>query len=197
MQEFHKGSLEVVCGPMFSGKSEELIRRLKRVQISGKKFLLFKPAIDNRYDVNYVVSHDQRKLDAIITGTDGDAISEVERLVDQHNPEVVAFDEGNFYDTTIVNAVKKWVSEGRRIIVAGLDTNFRGETFGPMGELLALADYVDKLKAICMRCKSREGVMTQRLIDGRPAKASDPLILVGGFDSYEARCRECHEVIME
>lgn len=195
--DFHKGSLEVICGPMFSGKSEELIRRVKRVQISGKSFLLFKPSIDNRYDVQHVVSHDQRRLEAIITGADQDAIKEVENLVHAKQPEVIAFDEGNFYDDSIVEIISKWVSEGKRIIVAGLDTNFRGEPFGPMAPLLALADYVDKLKAICMKCKGREAVMTQRLINGLPAKASDPTILVGGFDSYEARCRACHEIALE
>ena len=179
---------------MFSGKSEELIRRLKRVQISGKSFVLFRPAIDNRYDANHVVSHDQRKLEAVITGTGINGIKQMENMVEEKQPEVIAFDEGNFYDNNVVTAVKKWVSQGKRVIVTGLDTDFRGETFGPMGDLLACADYVDKLKAICMKCKSREAVMTQRLINGQPAKRSDPTILVGGFDSYEARCRECHEI---
>ena len=192
MHEFHRGSLEVVCGPMFSGKSEELIRRLKRVQLSGKPFILFKPAIDVRYDANHVVSHDHRTLEAVITGTDAAAIKEMEKLVEEKQPEVIAFDEGNFYDGNIIAAVKKWVAQGKRVIVTGLDTDFRGETFGPMGELLAYADYADKLKAICMKCKSREAVMTQRLINGLPAKRSDQTILVGGFDSYEARCRDCH-----
>lgn len=197
MSNFQKGSLEIVCGPMFSGKSEELIRRIKRVQISGKNFVLFKPAIDDRYDAKYVVSHDQRKLEAVMTGTDAAAIKEMEQLVLRENPEVIAIDEGNFYDNYLVEASKNWIGSGRRIIISGLDTNFRGEPFGPMGELLALADYVDKLKAICMKCKNREGVMTQRLIDGQPAKYSDPTIVVGASEMYEARCRECHEVIMD
>ena len=167
---------------------------MKRVQISGKSFLLFKPSMDNRYDASHVVSHDRRRLEAIITGTDADAIREIERLVDDKDPEVIGFDEGNFYNNGIIDPVKKWVLQGKRIIVAGLDTDFRGETFGPMGELLAYADYADKLKAICMKCKNREAVMTQRLINGLPAKRSDPTILVGGFDSYEARCRQCHEI---
>jgi thymidine kinase len=194
MRDFEKGSLEVICGPMFSGKSEELIRRIKRVQISGKSFLLFKPAIDNRYDLNHVVSHDNRKLDAIITGINSEAIENLSKLIEKENPEVVAFEEGNFFDKSLTSQVMKFVKEGRRVIVAGLDTNFRGEPFGPMGDLLAHADYVDKLKAICMKCKNREAVMTQRVINGRPAKRSDPTIVVGGFDSYEARCRECHEI---
>ncbi|MBI4174289.1 MAG: thymidine kinase [Candidatus Aenigmarchaeota archaeon] len=194
MNDFHKGSLEVVCGPMFSGKSEELIRRMKRVQISGKKFVIFKPAIDDRYDANYIVSHDQRKLDAVRTGIDKAAIQKICEIIDAEDPEVIGFDEGNFYDPSIIGPIGEWVGKGKRVIVAGLDTDFRGETFGPMGELLAKADYVDKIKAICMRCKSREAVMTQRLVNGAPAKRSDPLIQVGGFDGYEARCRECHEI---
>jgi len=195
VNEFEAGHLEVVCGPMFSGKSEELIRRLKRVQISGKKFLLFKPAIDNRYDLNHVVSHDQRKLDAIITGNDKGAVSEIEKIIEDEGPEVIAFDEGNFYDVSLVQSVEKWVAQGKRVIVAGLDRDFRGQPFGPMPDLMALADYVDKLKAICMKCKSDYGTMTQRMVNGRPARMTDPTILVGGFDSYEVRCRNCHEIL--
>jgi len=194
MNDFQRGSLEVVCGPMFSGKSEELIRRVKRVQISGKRFLLFKPAIDNRYDLNHVVSHDQRKFEAIITGVNSEALSEIEKLVDKEFPEVIAFEEGNFYDKKIVSHIMNWVSQGKRVIVAGLDTTFRGEPFGPMGDLLAHADHVDKLKAICMKCKNNEAVMTQRLVNSKPAKYTDPTIVVGGLDSYEARCRSCHEI---
>lgn len=195
MEEFKLGHLEVICGPMFSGKSEELIRRLKRVQISDKKFLLFKPAIDNRYDVMHVVSHDQRKLEAVITGIDEDAIRKIEQIAQQNEADVIAFDEGNFYGKALISAVEKWVSKGKRVIVAGLDTDFRGQPFGPMPHLMAIADFVDKLKAICMKCKSDYGTMTQRLVNGKPAKASDPTILVGGFDSYEVRCRNCHEIL--
>ncbi len=197
MEEFKLGHLEVVCGPMFSGKSEELIRRLKRVQIAGKKFLLFKPSIDNRYDTNHVVSHDQRRLEAVTTGLDMAAIREMQRLVSESGAEVIAMDEGNFYETSLAEAVQEWVSEGRRVIVAGLDMDFRGLPFGPMPALMAIADYVDKLKAICMKCKSDYGTMTQRLVNGRPAKFSDPLIVVGGSDSYEVRCRNCHEILRE
>src|SRR3989344_9558737 len=195
MTDFNRGSLEVVCGPMFSGKSEELIRRVKRVEISGKSFLLFKPSMDSRYDAAHVVSHDHRKLEAVVTGTGTDAVRDMEDMVKAKQPEVVAFDEGNFYGKEIIEAIERWVHEGRRVIVAGLDTDFRGEVFGPMGELLAKADYVDKIKAICMKCKNREAVMTQRLINGLPAKRSDPTIVVGASEMYEARCRSCHEII--
>lgn len=194
MEEFKVGHLEIVCGPMFSGKSEELIRRMKRVQISNKSFLLFKPAIDNRYDVNHIVSHDKRKLDALITANDKAGLEKADSIIQEKNPEVVAFDEGNFYDVYLFDLARKWVKEGRRVIIAGLDTDFRGKPFGPMGDLMAVADFVDKLKGICMKCKSDYGTMTQRLIDGKPAKATDPTILVGGMDSYEVRCRNCHEL---
>ncbi len=190
------GHLEIICGPMFSGKSEELIRRLKRVHISGNKFLLFKPAIDNRYDGNHVVSHDQRKLEATITGLDKQAIISIDNIVSQNKDiNVVALDEGNFYDPYLAEVVKKWVSQGKRVIIAGLDTDFRGLPFGPMAHLLAIADDVGKLRGICMKCKSENGTMTQRLVNGRPAKFSDPTIVVGGCDSYEVRCRNCHEIV--
>ena len=188
------GSLEVVCGPMFSGKSEELIRRMKRVQISGKKFVIFKPSIDTRYDATHVVSHDQRKLEAVITGISADAIGEIRRIIIEKNPEVVAFDEIWMYDDGIVDFVLECVRQGRRVVAAGLDTDFRGEPFPNMARLLAHADFVDKLKAICIKCKDREAVMTQRLIDGMPAKYGDPTIVVGAAEMYEARCRDCHEI---
>ncbi len=190
------GHLEVITGPMFSGKSEELIRRLKRVQISGNKFFLFKPVIDNRYDVSYVVSHDMRKLEALPIGTDEDSLKKLEKMVDTSPDfiQVVAFDEANFFDPYITKLVSKWIKQGRRVIAAGLDMTFRGEPFGPLPHLLAVADYVDKLKAICMKCNVAEGIITQRLVNGKPAKASDPTILVGASENYEARCRKCHEI---
>jgi thymidine kinase len=199
MNEFHLGHLEVICGPMFSGKSEELIRRLKRVQISGNSFFLFKPVIDNRYDIGHVVSHDLRKLEAKPVGTDESALKELERSIDNASPfiEVIAFDEANFFDPYIVKLVQKWVKQGRRVIAAGLDMTFRAEPFGPVPQMMAVADYVDKLKAICMKCKVAEGTITQRIINGKPAKYSDPTILVGASESYEVRCRKCHELIMD
>ena len=199
MNEFQLGQLEVICGPMFSGKSEELIRRLKRVQISGKNFLLFKPAIDNRYDASHVVSHDLRKLKAAPVGTDEDSLKKLESEIDTSAEfvEVVAFDEANFFDPYIAVLVGKWMKQGRRVIAAGLDTTFRAEPFGAMPQLLAMADHVDKLKAICMKCKKEPGTLTQRLVNGRPAKYSDPTIVVGASENYEARCRKCHEIIMD
>lgn len=197
--DFRLGTLEVIAGPMFSGKSEELIRRLRRVEISGKNFLLFKPVIDNRYDVEHVVSHDLRKLKAKPIGTDKESLMELEKFVDS-NPEfieVIAFDEANFFDPCIYDLAVKWINQGRRVIAAGLDMTFRGEPFGAMPQLLAIADYVDKLKAICMKCKKEEGLITQRLVNGRPARYSDPTIVVGASELYEVRCRKCHELIRD
>jgi thymidine kinase len=195
MDEFRTGHLEVVCGPMFSGKTEELIRRMKRVQISGKKFLLFKPIIDTRYSKEHVISHDMRKLDAIVTGIDRKSLEDVEIMIFETKPDVVGFDEANFYDDYIIELIKKCVKAGIRVVASGLDTTFRGEPFGPMGYLLAIADHVDKLQAICMKCKNEPAVMTQRIINGKPARYDDPTILVGAAESYEARCRKCHELV--
>ncbi len=198
MNEFQSGHIEVVCGPMFSGKSEELIRRMKRVQISGKDFLIFKPAIDNRYDTSHVVSHDLRKLEANPIGTDRQSLQNLENFVDNSDPfvEVIGFDEANFFDPYIIELVEKWRKQGRRVVAAGLDLTFRGEPFGSMPQLLAIADYVDKLKAICMKCKNEAGTITQRIVNGLPARYSDPTILVGASESYEVRCRKCHELIL-
>ncbi len=193
------GHLEVICGPMFSGKSEELLRRLRRIEISGKNFLLFKPVIDNRYDAEHVVSHDLRKLKAKAVGTGRESLQELESFVDS-NPEfidVVAFDEANFFDPYIYDLAQKWVAQGRRVIATGLDMTFRGEPFGAVPQLLAIADRVDKLKAICMKCKKEEGLITQRLVDGQPARYSDPTIVVGAKEMYEVRCRLCHELIRD
>lgn len=197
MQEFSAGDgqLEVICGPMFSGKSEELIRRIRRVQISGKPFLLFKPRIDSRYDPNSIISHDARKLEAIPTGIDRTALAEIEKAVAASSAEVIAFDEVHFYDPMLAESIKRWVGSGKRVIASGLDMDFRGEPIGPIAQLLAIADDVDKLKAICAKCKSRPAVMSQRIVNGRPAGWNDPTILVGAADRYEPRCRKCHEIV--
>ncbi len=189
-----KGTLEVVCGPMFSGKSEELIRRMKRVQISGKSYIIFKPIIDNRYATKEVATHDKRTFDAIPTEIDNNGIKQMEKTVKEQNPEVIAVDEGCFYDISLTDLIVKWVDEGRRVIVAGLDKTYRGEPFGPMGDIMAHADEVMKLKAICMKCKCNAAVMTQRIINGKPAKYNEPTIVIGAHERYEARCRDCHEI---
>lgn len=185
------GWIEVICGSMFSGKSEELIRRVHRVQIAKKKVQVFKPTIDTRYSIQYIYSHNGTKIEAI-------NISNSKELLEKTEPdtEVVAIDEAQFYDKGIVTICQKLADQGRRVIVAGLDQDFRGEPFGPIPELLAVAEYIDKLQAICMICGSPAS-RTQRLVNGKPAKYSDPIILIGAKETYEARCRKCHIVIKE
>ena len=187
----NEGWIEVICGSMFSGKSEELIRRVHRVQIAKKKIQIFKPTIDNRYAVQYIYSHNGTKVEAL-------NITKSKEISERVEPdtEVIAIDEAQFYDDDIVLVCQKLADQGKRVIIAGLDQDFRGEPFGPIPKLLAVAEYVDKLQAICMVCGDTAS-RTQRLVDGQPAKYSDPTILIGAQESYEARCRKCHVVIKE
>lgn len=194
MDEFRRGHLEVICGPMFSGKSEELMRRMRRVQISGKNFLIIKPSVDTRYSNSSIVSHDMRSMEAVVVGTDKAELLEFEDSIINSEAEVIAFDEINFFDDYLVDVVKKCVSNGKRVIISGMDMDFRGEPFDPMPKLLSMADHVDKLKAICMKCKCEPASLSQRLVNGEAASRSDPLILIGGKEHYEPRCRRCHEV---
>ena len=183
------GWIELVCGSMFSGKTEELLRRIRRAEIARKKVQLFKPTIDNRYGLVRVASHDGlAREDAVVVCNAEDVLRRLE--VDT---EVVAVDEVQFFDETIADVCDHLADRGLRVIVAGLDQDFRGEPFGPMPLLLARAERVDRLHAICVACGASAS-RTQRLIDGRPARYDDPVILVGGSESYEARCRNCHEV---
>ncbi|MBK8046823.1 MAG: thymidine kinase [Anaerolineales bacterium] len=183
------GWIELVCGSMFSGKTEELLRRVRRVEIARKKLQIFKPAIDNRYGLVRVASHSGiAREDAVIVG----ASAEILTLL-QPDTQVVAIDEVQFFDAGIVAVCDELANRGLCVIVAGLDQDFRGEPFGPMPMLLARAERIDKLHAICVVCGSSAS-RTQRLINGRPARYDDPVILVGGSESYEARCRTCHEV---
>jgi thymidine kinase len=174
---------------MFSGKTEELLRRIRRAEIARKKVQLFKPTIDNRYGLVRVASHDGvGREDAVVVCSAEDILRRLD--VDT---EVVAVDEVQFFDPSIADICDHLADRGLRVIVAGLDQDFRGEPFGPMPLLLARAERVDKLHAICVACGASAS-RTQRLIDGRPARYDDPVILVGGSESYEARCRNCHEV---
>ncbi|MDD5015061.1 MAG: thymidine kinase [Atribacterota bacterium] len=185
------GWIEVICGSMFSGKSEELIRRVRRVQIAKKKVQVFKPTIDDRYDVQHIYSHNGTKVEAINVVKSKEILETVEP-----DTEVIAIDEAQFYEHDIVSICQKFADQGRRVIIAGLDQDFRGEPFGPIPQLLAIAEYVDKLQAICMICGNTAS-RTQRLVNGQPAKYSDPTILIGAKESYEARCRKCHVVPKE
>ncbi|HKW77943.1 MAG TPA: thymidine kinase [Candidatus Limnocylindria bacterium] len=183
----HAG-LEVVVGSMFSGKSEELIRRVKRAVIARRNVQVFKPLIDDRYGVEVVRSHDGDSFVARPVRSSG----EIPALV---TPEttVVGIDEVQFFDDGIVHVVRSLVASGRRVICAGLDLDFRGEPFGPVPILLALAERVDKLEAICVVC-GEPATRTQRIVNGIPAFYDDPIIVIGAKEAYEARCRSCHEV---
>ncbi|MCK4240386.1 MAG: thymidine kinase, partial [Candidatus Atribacteria bacterium] len=187
-EEKSTGWIEVICGSMFSGKSEELIRRVHRVQIARKKVQVFKPTIDNRFAIQYIYSHNGSKIEAI-------SINQPEELLEKLEPdtEVIAIDEAQFYNDDIVSICQKLADKGKRVIIAGLDQDFRGEPFGPVPKLLAIAEYIDKLQAICMVC-GNPASRTQRLVNKKPAKYSDPTILIGARESYEARCRKCHIV---
>jgi len=183
------GGLELICGSMFSGKTEELLRRIRRAEIARKKLQVFKPQLDHRYGVERVASHNGVAWD------NATVVASAAAILDATGPEieVVAIDEVQFFDWSIADICTKLADQGKRVIAAGLDQDFRGEPFGPMPLLLALAERVDKLNAICVCCGANAS-RTQRLIDGRPARYDDPVILVGGSESYEARCRACHEV---
>jgi len=182
------GWIEVICGSMFSGKTEELIRRVRRAKIARQKVQVFKPAIDTRYSEREVTSHNGLQLEAV-------PVQDVEHLRSLIEPDtaVVAIDEAQFYDAGVVDLCEDLAQRGVRVIVAGLDMDFRGVSFGPLPELLAHAELVDKLHAICVVC-GRTASRTQRLVDGRPAADDDPIVLVGASEVYEARCRGCHEV---
>lgn len=184
----HSGWLEVICGSMFSGKSEELIRRVRRARYGKLNAEVFKPVIDNRYSEAEVVSHNGISVIATPVVCAEDILRKVTSTAD-----VVAIDEVQFFDEGIVSVVEKLADEGIRVIVAGLDRNFRGEPFGSMPELMARAETVTKLQAICVICGSPAS-RTQRLINGQPASYDEPTIMVGASESYEARCRHCHEV---
>lgn len=182
------GWIEVIAGPMYSGKSEELIRRIRRVKIAKQTIQVFKPEIDNRYSKENVVSHCGDKEEAIPV----ECSSEVLELLNS-DTDVIAFDEVQFFDMGIIDIANSLADSGKRIICAGLDMDFRGEPFGPMAQLIARAEFVDKIQAICMVC-GNPATRTQRLINGRPARYSDPIVLIGAKESYEARCRKCHIV---
>ncbi|HCD10327.1 MAG TPA: thymidine kinase [Thermoanaerobacter sp.] len=182
------GFIEAIVGPMFSGKSEELIRRIKRAQIAKQKVQVFKPAIDDRYSIDKVVSHNGTNINAISVVK---AFEIIELL--EEDTEVIAIDEIQFFDHSIVDVVREIADLGKRVICAGLDMDFRGEPFGPTPDVMAIAESVDKLTAICVKC-GNPATRTQRLINGKPAKYDDPIILVGAHETYEARCRKCHEV---
>ncbi len=186
-----KGRLEVVCGSMFSGKTEELMRRLKRADYAHQKVLALKHHLDKRRSVTpaNLTSHQGTERFAFMIG---DNAFGIEQILEMATPDVsvVGIDEVQFFSPEIVDVIYSLVERGKRVIVAGLDLDFRGEPFGVMPVLMAVADEVTKLKAICTRC-GHDAHHTQRLVNGNPAKYDDPLILIGASECYEARCRDC------
>lgn len=188
MSQHSHGHIELICGSMFSGKTEELIRRLRRAIIARQQVQVFKPAIDDRYHGQKVTSHNGLDFEARPVASAADIPQSLEP-----GTTVVAIDEVQFFDGDVVELCETLADEGLRVICAGLDTDFRGVPFGPMPDLMARAEHVDKLHAICVVCGG-EASRTQRLIDGRPAAYDDPVVLVGAAEVYEARCRRCHQV---
>ena len=185
----HPGWIEVISGVMFAGKSEELIRRVRRAIIARRRVQVFKSHLDGRFAGLYsVASHDGTELDA----SPVDSAAEIHRLV-RPESQLVAIDEAQFLDADIVPVATLLARRGVRVILAGTDTDFRGEPFGAMGELMAVAELVAKLQAICVVCGD-PACRNQRLINGKPARYDSPTIMVGGRESYEARCRHCHQV---
>jgi thymidine kinase len=182
------GWVEVICGSMFSGKSEELIRRVRRTQFAKQKIVVFKPQLDNRYAKESIVSHNGVSFMAIPISRSADVFQYISEETD-----VIAIDEVQFFDEEITDVVQQLAYSGYRVIVAGLDQDFRGEPFGPMPNIMAIAELVTKLQAVCAVCGSPAS-RTQRLINGRPASYHDPIILVGASEAYEPRCRHHHEV---
>ncbi|MCW5194885.1 MULTISPECIES: thymidine kinase [Bacillus] len=182
------GWLELICGSMFSGKSEELIRRVKRATYAKQEVKVFKPAIDNRYNEEAVVSHNGTSMTSHVISSSAEIWDHISESTD-----VIAVDEVQFFGESIIGDLSSLADKGYRVIAAGLDMDFRGEPFGVVPNLMAVAESVTKLQAVCSVCGSPAS-RTQRLIDGKPASYDDPVILVGASESYEARCRHHHEV---
>ena len=189
MTDRYKGRLEVICGSMFSGKTEELLRLLRRAEIAKQKVQVFKPKLDDRYGVERVTSHNGLHILA-------QPVNNARKILELTRPDttVVGIDEVQFFDDDIITVCQELAGLDKRVIVAGLDTDFRGEPFGPMPTLMCQAETVNKVQAICVVCGD-VACRTQRLVNGKPAAHNDPLILVGASETYEARCRSCHRVL--
>jgi thymidine kinase len=184
----HSGRVEVICGSMFCGKTEELIRRIRRAMIARQKVQVYKPTIDDRYGVERVTSHTGQTVEALPIREPAEILTTLDS-----DTTVVALDEAQFFASNIVEIVEGLAARGIRVIVAGLDMDFRGEPFGVMPELMSRAEEVTKLHAICVVC-GEEACRTQRIVNGEPARYTDPIILVGASERYEARCRSHHLV---
>ncbi len=184
----HIGHIELICGSMFSGKTEELIRRLRRATIARQSIQVFKPRMDNRYHAKKVTSHSGVQIDAKPVASSHEIL-----ICLTPDTTVVGIDEIQFFDMDIVRTCEQMANDGKRVICAGLDMDFRGEPFGPVPLMMACAEKVDKLDAICTVC-GEPAHRTQRLIDGQPASYNDPIVLVGAEEVYQARCRNCHVI---
>lgn len=187
-KSYKNGGIEVITGPMFAGKTEELLRRVRRLQFAKKNIVVFKPAMDDRFALNEVVSHDKSRTKSVNIVSPSEIFSHIDATTD-----VVAIDEIQFLTEEVLDVVEFMVSRGILVIVSGLDTDFRGEPFTFMPKLLAKAENVLKLSAVCVQCGA-PATKTQRIVDGKPAKYHDPIVLIGASESYEARCRSCHKV---
>jgi len=187
----NSGWVEVITGSMFSGKTEELLRRLRRAEIAGQEVAAFTPAIDDRYGEATLGSHAGRTWEATVVDTTAEGVSKIPSYL--NGEEVVAVDEANFFPGELVAVCQSLASDGRRVVVSGTDQTFRGEPFEPIPQLMAVAEYVEKFQAICTQC-GEPATRNQRLIEGEPAHYDDPTIMVGAEESYEARCRNCHVV---
>lgn len=187
-QKSSKGSLEVICGSMFSGKTAELIRRITRAQFAQLNTLIFKHCLDDRKTIEYICTHHGQKLKAI-------AVEPAHQILDFafEEVDVIAIDEIQFFDNTIIHVVLELIDQGKRVIAAGLDLDFRGDPFGPLPALLAVANSVTKLSAVCVKC-GQDSHYTQRLVNGKPADYNDPQIVVGAEEHYQPRCRDCYQI---
>lgn len=184
------GWIEVIAGSMYAGKTEELLRRVRRVKYAKKDILVFKPTLDSRYSNNEIVSHNNERIESISIVSASDILKYFYKTL----PYAIAVDEAQFFDREMIIIANDLADNGVRVILAGLDTDFRGEPFGIMPELLARAEYVTKLYAICQVCGAPAS-RTQRIINGKPANYDDPIIMIGAKEQYEARCRHCHIVL--
>ena len=183
------GQIEIICGPMFAGKTEELIRRANRMEYAKKKYLVFKPTIDDRYSTTEIVSHSNYRKNSICIKHSSEILSYITDDI-----QAVIVDEAQFFDIDIIGVCEWLANRGLRVICGGLDCDFKGSPFPVMANLLARAEYITKLTAICNVCGD-PATRTQRIIDGQPAYEDDPIVLVGAKEAYEPRCRKCHMVL--
>lgn len=187
--QYREGWIEVICGCMFAGKTEELIRRINVLSYARKNILVFKPKIDDRYSTTEIASHAGSKVPCIVIGEAKEILNHV-----NYDTDVVAIDEVQFFDEDVVDICEYLADSGLRVMVAGLDKDFRGEPFGVLPDLLTRAEFVTKLTAVCAKCGA-PATRTQRIINGKPASFNDPIVLVGAKEAYEPRCRHCHEIV--